>query len=44
MILNSEIEKISKLILRENLVERVGLELGCEDRVPIKKEKEKHFR
>lgn len=31
-------------MLRENLVERVGLELVCQDRVQVGKEKERPFR
>lgn len=37
--LTLETEKVNKLILGENLVERVGLQLGCEKRIQRGKEK-----
>lgn len=39
--LNSEIEEVNKLILKENLIERLWLELDCEeDGVQVGKEKD----
>ena len=38
-VLTLETENVNKLILGENLVEKVGLALGCEERVQVGKEK-----